>query len=82
MPLASVGVSPLSISIGPATASAVNNQLQSRTSLVGQRHTISKRPLLLDVLVDGSLIDLAGDIEGWHIQRDIQRDKVVGLGVG
>ena len=62
MPLAAVSVSALSISIGPATASAVNNELQSRTSLVGQRHTIAKRLLLLDILVDGSLIDLAGDV--------------------
>jgi hypothetical protein len=50
--------------------------------LIGQRHTLTKRPLLLDILVDRALIDLAVDTKSWHNQRDIQRDKMVGLRVG
>ena len=82
MSLTPLDVSSSSVRIRPAAASTVDHELSPSTGLIGQRHALTESSLLLDVLVDRALIDLAGDIKSWHVQRDTQRDKMMGLGVG
>ena len=77
VPFATIEITAFAVGVRPTAALAVDHELQPAAGLIRQCKPVTQQPLLLDVFVDGALVDFACETFGRHFQRDVQRDKIV-----
>ena len=58
VPFATIQITALAVGVRPAAAPAVDHELKPAAGLIRQCKPVTQQPLLLDVFVDGALVDL------------------------